>query len=812
MLASRKYFGKRYARHEQWIRDVAADRPGVPEAQLTVSWWEPCPSGVWVVDFFKWCVGFASQQHAVSYTPKEIEAMDRAILPKMQTQELDAKTAQVLVSHANNVWPGDSRDHLALRRTGLLAYIMFLQSVPEEPNSLFRWLFETEPRVPVLLPRTHTRFYADTPSLFALADKPAELEAPKGEADANAKSADGGGDGDASKTGNDMQDTEHRRIGPISSRNPHNVDVSQEMGLRRAEPAKSSLAGEFGSSRFWLNQGVIAIRGQSFRLNGEKKEAVATDQVVGCVVGPMMKVPNVFAIDKYTVEEAEEKRITDKQRVPGQNGEPGLPEEVVTSIKSVVEHATCSNKKFDQWAIFSKHKIQEWAADHQWFTDVKSKKWSEKRMESALKRLYDECDPYFRFKGSIKLEQMQEGKAPRILIADGDEGQVMALLAVKCFEDLLFHHMEERSTKHCDRDESRVRACKMHRRTDRKVSVIEGDGSAWDFTNTHPMRQVVENTILRHIVETLVSCALCPAGWLQAYQKVTTKKKIRVFFDLKCEDEPYVLTLEAVRRSGERGTSCLNWWMNFTTWISVLFPPECAYKFLDPRQRWGKDRNNEKRYLAISCEGDDSLLSTAPEVTAESTICIDSESRWYRCGFNMKIIYATQRATFTGSWFLVDANGLTGEYAPEIPRLMTNWPFCCSSEGKRVAKEGDVKGLAKLQSAAVLSRAYDLAGKFPKMCEKFLHFATQQDDGVVDYELSMRTMGTPSLCMSDIEHKIELRNAVPQVDEAAVLSKFGLQTTRPEYDKFIAEIWIDHPDYFLDENRQYRNSIPKSWQ
>ena len=45
-------------------------------------------------------------------------------------------------------------------------------------------------------------------------------------------------------------------------------------------------------------------------------------------------------------------------------------------------------------------------------------------------------DPEFQFSTSIKFEHMPENKAPRFLIADQDEGQILSLLTIKCVEDL----------------------------------------------------------------------------------------------------------------------------------------------------------------------------------------------------------------------------------------------------------------------------------------------------------------------------------------------------------------------------------------
>eukprot|EP00969_Alexandrium_andersonii_P314043 13873773-Alexandrium_andersonii.AAC.1 len=54
--------------------------------------------------------------------------------------------------------------------------------------------------------------------------------------------------------------------------------------------------------------------------------------------------------------------------------------------------------------------------------DIKSKKWVASRLGSALENLVQQSVHTFKLKANIKLEPMPEGKAPRMLIADNDDG------------------------------------------------------------------------------------------------------------------------------------------------------------------------------------------------------------------------------------------------------------------------------------------------------------------------------------------------------------------------------------------------------
>ena len=67
----------------------------------------------------------------------------------------------------------------------------------------------------------------------------------------------------------------------------------------------------------------------------------------------------------------------------------------------------------------------------------KSKNWGSARYENSLLNLIlQSVDPEFQFSTSIKFEHMPENKAPRFLLADQDEGQILSLLTIKCVEDL----------------------------------------------------------------------------------------------------------------------------------------------------------------------------------------------------------------------------------------------------------------------------------------------------------------------------------------------------------------------------------------
>ena len=101
---------------------------------------------------------------------------------------------------------------------------------------------------------------------------------------------------------------------------------------------------------------------------------------------------------------------------------------------------------------FSKEQIENELEYIFHFSDLKSKKWTNKRFYNTFEELLREVDPRFKMTAKIKLEPMgkrSDGtpKPPRLLIADGDEGQIMALFCVSIFERLLVRKWKKRTIK-----------------------------------------------------------------------------------------------------------------------------------------------------------------------------------------------------------------------------------------------------------------------------------------------------------------------------------------------------------------------------
>ena len=99
----------------------------------------------------------------------------------------------------------------------------------------------------------------------------------------------------------------------------------------------------------------------------------------------------------------------------------------------------------------------------------------------------------------------------------------------------------------------------------------------------------------------------------------------------------YFVELKAIRRSGHRGTSCLNWWVNFVLWsASVSSNP---WVLLYEKQDHCKDINGKSIWIRLVLEGDDSLarICPAPSTPEEDTRTAYFLAFWKRQGFDMKI-------------------------------------------------------------------------------------------------------------------------------------------------------------------------------
>ena len=104
--------------------------------------------------------------------------------------------------------------------------------------------------------------------------------------------------------------------------------------------------------------------------------------------------------------------------------------------------------------------------------DLTSGKWSEKRFLEGIEDLYKMYMPGVQHKGSIKVEPMKDGKAPRLIIADGDPGQIMALFTIAILERLVFDKAKGMHIKGTDKRSAMMAVTKGNRQEARRQDIL----------------------------------------------------------------------------------------------------------------------------------------------------------------------------------------------------------------------------------------------------------------------------------------------------------------------------------------------------
>ena len=205
-------------------------------------------------------------------------------------------------------------------------------------------------------------------------------------------------------------------------------------------------------------------------------------------------------------------------------------------------------------------------------------------------------------------------------------------------------------------------------------SPLEGDGSAWDTTCSEELRNCLENPIAYHVASVLKVLMAQPDSWVDAHCQVSVLEELSMTFKKNAELKRYIIA--AIRRSGHRGTSILNWWVNFVCWHAAIF--EQPELFLDLEVRYGDDHTGICRWLAAAFEGDDSILSTTPRIAENSELYTSIMQRWERLGFNMEIFIRDKRALFTGYYIALDNDGPNGVAMPEVDGCFARAGVSCS--------------------------------------------------------------------------------------------------------------------------------------
>lgn len=820
---------------EPWMFDVASQRGGMYRIVVT----NPSPS----------CFPCFSQMDCVSVrmTGDEFSTLDKVIMNQVYAGAKDQVRSAIVFQRAATLWPSSKPDHVAMRTLGAWAVTQY-RCNGSWREKLCCWNKKNVRLDYLVNPSRNTAPQGGAPA--------APASAPQGGA-AAASASDGGDNGTLLRrtdsqfvAGNlpteNLTSTLVRLATEIS---PGDLGATAEPEATTEQPIPSGppttlgpkrnaigfvVPGDgnadlhdFGSAtstkevemqldariraerddRVLINQAGVGVVGQSTTSDNPK-------QIVGVVTLPTSCPPNVYAVEAENIESAIANRITAKKRDVNITKEDKRL--IGRVVSSAIGEGTSSTTALKKLGLFRTRNIVQWWQANV-FGDMKSGKWSEERLNNAILQLCHRVDPSFRLSCSIKKEAMPEGKAPRMLIADGDEGQVLSYLTICCIEDLIKKHMPKRTIKGVGKKaamgsiakELRVPKTAFSTTRAKGMCVFEGDGSAWDTTCGVELRGCVENPIIEHVAGVLSSIMVQPASWVDAHTKVSELKELKMNFKRNNVKRQFVI--DAIRRSGHRGTSALNWWVNFTVWhCSIFKEPE---QFLDPEKRYGKDHDDIYRWLASGFEGDDSLLSTTPAIKEGDTLHTRILQFWERLGFNMKIFIRESRALFTGYYLALDEYGPTGSMMPEIDRCFARAGVSCSAKVIECFKSDDRKGCRSIAKAAALSRAYEFAGLSPTISGKFLQYYLDLGGKThVDRDLCARTCGVDAeFVESDIVSEIQIANGVFTTFDDGEHKRFtsvGFKCSAEELSAFELRLW----DYdLLRDYEGFLESLPQSW-
>ena len=536
--------------------------------------------------------------------------------------------------------------------------------------------------------------------------------------------------------------------------------------------------------------------------NDQDKGTRLAEDALAAKFGPTTKDKVFYESTPTRVKEAIDERI-DKKHVPI-----NLTDQERDEITAITDSLCEEIRNSD-----AVDRIASWLM----FGDLKSKKWTLSRAEMALNVLIWQYNPEFNFSAAIKLEPMPNGKPPRMLIADGDSGAVMSALSIGVLERYVCRYHKHRTIKGKPKSARMREICQQafEMRNDSEAwdaFMLENDGSAWDTCCKKILRDLTENRVLDVIFDKLWKF-FTPYNWFQtARRKADTKDKYKLHMNTNkvnvnhfisgsrfTQDELARVTckkrtqacIDSIRRSGDRGTSILNWIVNIICWAWVLSGSGgCTITHAN-----GKvcvDVFGTKRRFKIWLEGDDSLLwltgrqFTAPELEA-------LEERWKQLGHRPKLFQRLKgdTAEFCGWKIVVNANGLDESTAiPDVPRMLENVFYTTAKVAVNAAIGGDPVGFSRLVGPALIARAGQIADRVPSVA----HWLTRLANGLA------RSCG----------HDGEISDEMFSRDDMYRLGVAELNELLPEWWK------DDDPQKLLDTrygtfcdnvNRQVSNSI-----
>jgi hypothetical protein len=451
-----------------------------------------------------------------------------------------------------------------------------------------------------------------------------------------------------------------------------------------------------------------------------------------------------------------------------------------------------------------------------------SKKWTQARAEKALSELLATHNPSYKFDAAIKLEPSKPGKAPRLLIADGDRGQVMAWVVMGVLERWTFQKYKARSIKGLPKVEAMQRVAQSLRQKhprdatpgagpcgpDVPVAIVENDGSAWDAHMSFVLRQLTENGLMETVAK-MVEPYFIPAGnneFVAARARSNTLKTLclNVRRDKGADktetcDLPkgkaWQVYIPAIRRSGCRGTSILNFLANMICWCWVIGGRN-ATKLIQPQGAKVECVDGVVRWVKMAFEGDDSILSffaydSRNNMTQGFLDMLDA--RWRKLGHEPKLFWrkpgGDSPAEFTGWHFVVNEEGLTDAAAPDLIRNLINMAYTTNAAAIAAARDGDMPGFMRSIAPGVIARLYPLASRYPTLCRTISEQFLGHIDRVMAEDLTRDEIYSLQLEPEDFGFKESAYSADPDAAIARATQRF-----RPILARFREELAKGNPE------------------
>lgn len=487
------------------------------------------------------------------------------------------------------------------------------------------------------------------------------------------------------------------------------------------------------------------IPGARFIYDAHSGDTVMTnDQALAVQYGPTTVDKLFYANTPANIQEAVQKRITEKH----------VDFDMTDAERNELIHITeqlCEELRSSPQV----DNIAQWLL----YGDLKSKKWTPARAELALTNLMCRLNPSFEFSAAIKLEPMGKGKPPRMLIADGDSGAVMSALVIGVLERYICKYYKKRTIKgqpKCDRMHAICgEAFEMRNQSEAyEAFMLENDGSAWDTCCKLPLRDMTENRVIDVMFERLEKYFLPYNHYKEPRKKADGKAKYKLQINtnkIKIETmqngatytqeemaraifkKRTSVSIDSIRRSGDRGTSILNWIINALCWSWVLCGSG-GRAMQHPNGKVCTDIFSTNRRFKIWLEGDDSLLWLTGRVFTTPELEV-LEQRWTKLGHRPKLYQRKKGdvAEFCGWKIVVNSHGLDVETAmPDVPRLLANCFYTTAHEAVQAARDGDTNMFGRVVGPALLARAGSIADRVPSVARWLVGIANDLSPDVTN--------------------------------------------------------------------------------